>query len=158
MVFPCFFFKTCGSNHVFGQIHMLFFLDRLYSNCLHPRNWRVWSSKWPTFVFTNLLPTYHCGEWRHIFVQPPAPLELNLFQPRSKAYVDYKMTFTKNWMECKDYIKGVWAAFTVPVVKLVNNEGWTQFFYIRRFNQLPFLGVIRLISLHKNLNISPWWR
>lgn len=49
---------------------------------------------------------------------------------RSKAYVDYKTTFAKNWMECKDYTKGVWAAFTVmPVVKLVNDEGWTQFFF-----------------------------
>ncbi|CAL1161246.1 unnamed protein product [Cladocopium goreaui] len=41
------------------------------------------------------------------------------------AYVDYKMTFTKNWMECKDYIKELaykWEScgfFRSPVIKKV---------------------------------------
>ena len=32
---------------------------------------------------------------------------------RSKEYADYKMITSKNWMECRHYIKGVWAALTV---------------------------------------------
>ena len=141
MVFPCFFFKTCGSNHVFGQIHMLFFLDRLYSNCLHPRNWRVWSSKWPTFVFTNLLPTYHCGEWRHIFVQPPAPLELNFFSTQIQGVRGLQNDFHKKLdgmqrlhKRCLGSVHGACGE---------TGEQWrldAVFFYIRRFNQLPFFG------------------
>lgn len=142
-------------------IHMLFFLDRLYSNCLHPRNWRIWSSKWPTFVFTNLLPTYHCGEmWRHIFVQPPgAPLELNL-EAQIQGVRGLQNDFHKKLdgmqrlhKRCLGSVHGDACGET--------GEQWrldAVFFTSVDSTSSHFLGVIRLISLHKNLNISPWWR
>ena len=104
MVFPL-FFEHCRSNHISGQTHMLFLLDRLQWDCLRPHNWRVLSSKCPTLVFAKF-PS-HRSPWRNVerererdiyiyvyFFSPWAPLFFRSISPRS-------------WM-CEDHGRTMW--------------------------------------------------